>query len=76
MNVSVDELSDKLIFGFFGDTTGLDVIYSEDTLKGRYIIARNKSRKYTRTDLELLFNAIVTGNNPLLEILNEGGAND
>jgi len=76
VNVSVDELSDKLIFGFFGDTTGLDVIYSEDTLKGRYIIARNKSRKYTRTDLELLFNAIVTGNNPLLEILNEGGAND
>lgn len=75
VNVSVDELSDKLIFGFFDDTTGLDVVYSEDTLKGRYIIARNKSRKYTRTDLELLFNAIVTGNNPLLEILNEGGAN-
>ncbi|MFD2871904.1 ATP-binding cassette domain-containing protein [Mucilaginibacter ximonensis] len=75
VNVSVDELSDKLIFGFFDDTTGLDVVYSEDTLKGRYVIARNKSRKYTRTDLELLFNAIVTGNNPLLEILNEGGAN-
>jgi len=74
VNVSVDQLSDKLIFGFFDDTAGLDVIYSEDTLKGHYVIARNTSHKYTRTDLELLFNAIVTGNKPLLEILNEGGA--
>jgi ABC-2 type transport system ATP-binding protein len=74
VNVSVDQLSDKLIFGFFDDTAGLDVIYSEDTLKGHYVIARNTSHKYTRTDLELLFNAIVTGNKPLLEVLNEGGA--
>ncbi|MCC8425796.1 ATP-binding cassette domain-containing protein [Mucilaginibacter sp. UR6-11] len=73
VNVLVDELSDKLIFGFFDDTTGLDVIYSEETLKGHYVIARNTTGKYSRTDLELLFNAVVTGNPALLEILKEGG---
>jgi len=74
VNVSVDQLSDKLIFGFFDDITGLDIIYSEETLKGHYVIARNTTNKYSRTDLELLFNAVVTGNEPLLKILNDGGA--
>lgn len=74
VNAPVDELSDKLIFGFFDDITGLDILYSEETLKGHYVIARNTTNKYSRTDLELLFNAVVTGNEPLLKILNDGGA--
>jgi len=76
VNVPVDELSDKLIFGFFDDTAGLDVIYAEETLRGHYVIARNTTNKYSRTDLELLFNGVVTGNKMLLEILNNGGTHE
>lgn len=69
---SVDALTEKLVFGVFADTTGLSVLYEEDTMRGKYAILRNTGNKFSKLDLELLFNAVIIGNAALLNVLNEG----
>ncbi|WP_419702010.1 ATP-binding cassette domain-containing protein [Mucilaginibacter sp. NFX135] len=66
---SIDELTEKLIFGVFNDTDGLPVLYEEDTLKGKHAILQNTSGKFSKMDLELLFNAATSSNTKLLNIL-------
>ncbi|MFC0514926.1 ATP-binding cassette domain-containing protein [Mucilaginibacter angelicae] len=66
---SVDELTEKLVFGLYNDTNGLPVLYEEDTLKGKYAILQNNSGKFSKMDLELLFNAATCGDNKLLNAL-------
>jgi len=68
---TVDTLTEKLVFGVFPDTTGLPVLYEEDTMRGKYAILRNPGNKFSKLDLELLFNAVTTGNTALLDALNE-----
>lgn len=72
----VDELSEKLIFGLYEDTTGLPVLYEEDTLRGKYAILKNTKGRFGKLDLELLFNAVTSGNPQLLETINEGGRHE
>lgn len=69
----IDELADKLIFGSFEDTTGMNVLYEEETLRGKRAILQNATGKYSKIDLELLFNAATTGNNQLTAMLKKGG---
>jgi ABC-2 type transport system ATP-binding protein len=72
----VDELSEKLVFGLYEDTSGLPLLYEEDTLRGKYAILQNKNNKYSKLDLELLFNAVTSGNGQILEAINKGGAHE
>ncbi|KAA2238872.1 ABC transporter ATP-binding protein [Chitinophaga agrisoli] len=67
---SVDEITEKLVFGVFDDTAVLPVLYEEETIKGKHAILRNTNGKVSKMDLELLFNAAVSGNNNLLNVLN------
>ncbi|UOE46686.1 ABC transporter ATP-binding protein [Mucilaginibacter sp. SMC90] len=66
---SVDELTEKLFFGVFKDLTGMNVLYEEDTLMGKYAIVQNTAGKYGKMDLELLFNAVTTNSHKLLNAL-------
>jgi len=66
---SVDELTEKLFFGVFKDLTGMNVLYEEDTLAGKYAILENTSGRYGKMDLELLFNAVTTHGSKLLTAL-------
>ncbi len=68
---SVDELTEKLVFGLFDDTAQLPMLYEEESIKGKYAILRNTNGKVSKMDLELLFNAAISGNNNLLNALNE-----
>jgi ABC-2 type transport system ATP-binding protein len=68
---SVDTLTESLVFGVYPDTTGLPVLYEEDTMRGKYAILRNTGEKFSKLDLELLFNAVTTGNAALLKVLNK-----
>jgi ABC-2 type transport system ATP-binding protein len=72
----VDELSEKLVFGFYEDTAGLPVLYEEDTLRGKYAILKNTKNKFSKLDLELLFNAVTSGSRQILAELNQGGRHE
>jgi ABC-2 type transport system ATP-binding protein len=73
VNSPVEEVTDKLIFGLFDNTAGMKVLYEEETLRGKHAIIRNTSRKYSKMDLELLFNGVTNGNARLVETLKTGG---
>ncbi len=69
VNQAVDEITEKLTFGIFPDTTGMPVLYEEEGMRGKNAILRNTTGKFSKVDLELLFNAIIADNKPLLELL-------
>ena len=76
VNHSVDELTEKLLFGVFDDTAGLKVLYEEDSMRGKQVIAENVSGKYSKMDLELFFNGVTTSGGALLNLLKKGGGHE
>jgi ABC-2 type transport system ATP-binding protein len=70
---TVDEIMDKIVFGLFEDTTGMKVLYEEQTMRGKHAIVQNTMGKYSKMDLELFFNAVATGSNKLTDMLAKGG---
>jgi len=66
---SVDDIMEKLVFGLYPDTTGMPVLYEEESLRGKWAILKNDNEKMSKMDLELLFNAVVLGSPELLEVL-------
>jgi ABC-2 type transport system ATP-binding protein len=69
VNLSMDEITEKLTFGAYQDTLSLAVLYEEESIKGKNAILRNITGKFSKVDLELLFNAVMADNKALLEIL-------
>jgi ABC-2 type transport system ATP-binding protein len=69
VNSSVDELVEKLVFGLYPETTGLSVLYEEESIRGKHAILKNNSEKMSRMDLELLFNGVTTGSQELINEL-------
>jgi len=76
VNRPVDELTEKLLFGVFPDTKGLDVLYEEESVRGKHAILRNVSGKYSKMDLELFFNAVTLEGDRLLTMLEKGGGHE
>jgi ABC-2 type transport system ATP-binding protein len=70
VNRSLDDVAEKLTFGVYPDTEGLPVLYEEEGVRGKNAILRNTTGKFSKPDLELLFNAITGGKKLVLEILN------
>jgi ABC-2 type transport system ATP-binding protein len=63
----IEEITKKLLFRV-ADRNEKDetVIYSEDTLRGLYQVCENTTGEESKLDIELLFNAILTDNNRIL----------
>jgi ABC-2 type transport system ATP-binding protein len=76
VNHSVDELTERLLFGVFSDTTGMDVLYEEDSVRGKHAILRNTSGKISKMDLELFFNAVTVAGKQVLNALEKGGGHE
>lgn len=76
VNSSVDEVTEKLIFGVFDDTAQMKVLYEEETVRGKHAIIQNTSGKFSKMDLELLFNGVTTGSKQLIETLKTGGRHE
>ncbi|MBS1521775.1 MAG: ABC transporter ATP-binding protein [Bacteroidetes bacterium] len=72
VNSPVEEVTDKLIFGLFDTTSGMKVLYEEETMRGKHAIIHNTTGKYSKMDLELLFNGVTNGNMQLVETLKTG----
>lgn len=69
---SLDDIADKVNFISISiDST--DHIYAEENMSGLYAITENTNGSYTKVDMELLFNAIISNNTQLIEILNKPG---
>lgn len=69
INQSIDDVQEKIVFESHPDTQGLPVLYEETGPRGKNVILKNQSGEYSKVDLELLFNAIIIGNQPVLQTL-------
>jgi ABC-2 type transport system ATP-binding protein len=69
VNHSIDELVELLSFGVYPDTKGLPVLYEEKDFRGKNAILRNQSGLFSKVDLELLFNAVISGNTAVLDFI-------
>jgi ABC-2 type transport system ATP-binding protein len=69
VNQTIDEITEKLTFGTFTDISEMPVLYQEEGMRGTNAILRNTTGKFSKVDLELLFNAIIGNNKALLELL-------
>ena len=61
LNHSIEELTDCLNFGSLmpGDDT-IGVLYQEPSVRGQQVIRSNEAGRFSRVDLEVLFNALTT----------------
>ena len=70
VNCSIDEVTERLSFGIYADTDDMQVLYEEESMRGKNAILANTTAKFSKPDIELLFNAIISDSKPLLDILN------
>ncbi|RFZ82653.1 ATP-binding cassette domain-containing protein [Mucilaginibacter terrenus] len=70
VNQSLDKLAALLTFGIYPATEGLPVLYEEKDFRGKNAILKNHKGLFSKVDLELLFNAVISGNTTLLDFIN------
>jgi ABC-2 type transport system ATP-binding protein len=70
VNQSIDDVIEKITFGSYSDTEDLPVLYEENGPRGKNAILKNTTGEYSKVDLEILFNAIIADNQPVLKTLN------
>lgn len=71
VNLTLDEVVERLHFGTYSDTKGLEILYEEDSIRGKAAILANTTGEFSKADVELLFNAIISGNPALLTLLKD-----
>ena len=71
VNLALDEVVERLRFGVYPDTSGMPVLYEEETIRGKAAILANTRGEFSKADVELLFNAIISGNPTLLTLLKD-----
>ncbi|KAA3437806.1 ABC transporter ATP-binding protein [Rufibacter hautae] len=69
VNQEMDSIAEKLVFATLPTTDGYDVLYAEDSFQGQNVIMPNHEGVFSRVDMELFFNAIISDNQPLLQLL-------
>ncbi len=70
VNTGMDDIAEKLTFGVIpADST--DYIYAEPTFAGLQAITLNTDNSYTKVDMEILFNAVISNNQQLIQTLNQ-----
>jgi len=69
VNKSLDEVGEKLSFGIYPNSADLSPLYEEENIRGKNVILPNTTKEFSKVDIELLFNGIISGNQSLLKIL-------
>lgn len=69
LNESLDAISERLTFTTIPESEVENALYAEDGLRGKQAILPNLMGNYSKVDMELLFNAITSGNTSVTEIL-------
>lgn len=71
LNQDVDRLAERLTFAIGPAAETADVLYAEPSVRGTQAIRPNRAGTHSRVDLELLFNAVVSGESSVLTYLNQ-----
>ncbi|WP_442591146.1 ATP-binding cassette domain-containing protein [Pedobacter sp. AW31-3R] len=69
LNNSMDRIAACIAFSKIVPADPSLILYREDNLLGSHMICLNTSHHEGKVDLELLFNAMTTGHQPLLDVL-------
>jgi len=69
VNCSLDEIGEKLSFGIYPDSAQLATLYQEENIRGKNVILPNTTKEFSKVDIELLFNGIISGSQSLMQIL-------
>lgn len=70
-NYSLEEITRKLYFCVADrNDKNPNVLYSEDTLRGKYQVCENKTAEDSKLDIELLFNAVLANKNQIVKLFN------
>jgi ABC-2 type transport system ATP-binding protein len=73
LNEDLDSIADRLYFTTLpaSGTGDLEVVYEEASVRGRQVILPNREGKYSKVDMELLFNGIISGHESLTQPLKQ-----
>lgn len=69
VNLPLDVIGERLLFSSAGRANPDGILYAEDNMIGTNTISINTDEQYGKVDMELLFNAIVNGENLILQHL-------
>ena len=69
VNRPLEDVTNLLAFTNTTDANADKVLYAEENVRGTKAIFKNTASQFSKPDLELLFNAIISNNQPILEIL-------
>lgn len=69
VNSSVDTISQRLSFRQLGE--GDEPLYEDGNMMSRHGIVRNTTGEYSKIDIEMLFNAVITNEGNICQILNQ-----
>lgn len=73
VNQPLDNITEKIYFNTIAADDMQPVLYQEDSMRGKNVIIANTSGLYSKVDMELLFNAIISNNQSLITLLNTPG---
>lgn len=71
VNQELDKIAEQLTFTTLSGSDHQQVIYAEDSVRGKQAILPNTTGRYSKVDMELLFNAIISGNQKITQLLNQ-----
>lgn len=71
VNQEIDQIAEQLTFTTVPTTEGMKVLYAEDSVRGKQVILPNTVGNYSKVDMELLFNAIISGEKEIVKLLNQ-----
>ena len=69
VNSNLDDVAAKVNFSVL-PTTATGYIYAEESFSGLHAITENTDNSYSKVDMELLFNAVISDNEQLTQTLN------
>lgn len=70
LNQEMDKITEKVYFTTLPADDTRPVLYQEEGMRGKNAILTNTDDQYSKIDMELLFNAIISNNAPLINLLN------
>ena len=70
VNQALDTITEKVYFDTIAADDTQPVLYQEESMRGKNVIMSNTEGLYSKVDMELLFNAIISNNQTLIQLLN------
>lgn len=71
LNASLDAIAERLTFATLPESEAQQALYAEDALRGKHAILPNLMGTHSKVDMELLFNAIVSGHTRVTDIIQQ-----